>query len=269
MLNITPSPPDAAAAAAIAIITILIYHKKRIHVIIKSYSARRELRQKLAAQKAVDGIDDDNQPRISGIFIHPVKSLRPVSLSETTFDKQGLLADRRMMIVRPNPTPIYGSFVDGEATHRFFTQRQSPSLATVEATEPVTITNESGVSKTLIKLSSALIPNEHVYINVHPSAVKTLPVRYRAGLWSDTVEVADVGDEAAAYVAKVVGKDDPSFGDARVVSLVDSSMRKVNELYCPLAARIGLWGSLPQGGLTDGFPVSCTLHFRWHWLLCN
>ena len=164
------------------------------------------------------------------------------------------------MIIRPIPKPLYGSFIEGEATHRFFTQRQSPSLATIEATEPLAVPiskeNNGRNEKTLIKLSSSLVPeNEHVYIDVHPSHVKTLPVRYHAGLWGDAVEVADVGDEAAAFLAKVVGKDDPSFVDARVVSIVDSSVRKVNEKYCPDAARVGLWSMLPQGGLTDGFPV--------------
>lgn len=167
----------------------------------------------------------------------------------------GLIADRRLMIVRPYPS-------SGGATHRFFTQRQSPSLATIEASEPVAITKDNGEGKTLIKLSSSLVPNEHVCIDVHPSSVKSLPVRYSAGLWSDTVEVADVGDEAAAFVAKVVAKDDASFGDVRVVSILDCSVRKVNKLYCPDAARVGLWGSLPQGGLTDGFPVSTHLSFQ-------
>ncbi|KAL7535635.1 hypothetical protein ACHAXR_006626 [Thalassiosira sp. AJA248-18] len=249
---ITNPPP--VAAAVIAIVTILIYYKEWLQVIIKSHKARWDLR-KVASQREAADARGDHQPRVSGIFIHPVKSLRPVSLSETKFDQHGLLADRRLMIVRPNPTPLGGSFLEGEATHRFFTQRQSPSLATVEATDPVIISKENGPNKTLIKLSSSLIPNEHVYINVDPSNVKSLPVRYHAGLWSDSVEVADVGDEAAAFVAKVVGKDDPKFGDVRVVSLVDSSVRKVNELYCPDAARIGLLGSLPEGGLTDGFPI--------------
>ena len=163
------------------------------------------------------------------------------------------------MIVRPNPTPAYGYFVDGEATHRFFTQRQCPNLATIEATEPIVISKDNnGEDKTLIKLSSSLVPNEHIYVNVHPTNVKKLPIRYLAGLWSDTVEVADMGDEVAEFVAKVVmGEDgDPSFADVRVVSIIASTDRKVSEIYCPDAARVGLFGSLPQGGLTDGFPVS-------------
>ena len=48
-----------------------------------------------------------------------------------------------------------------------------------------------------------------------------LPVRYHAGLWSDTVELADFGDEAAAFFSKVVGKDDPNFVRARVVPIVN------------------------------------------------
>ena len=189
--------------------------------------------------------------------MHSVKSLRPVSVPSTHFDRHGLVGDRRLMVVRPNPTPIYGSFVDGEATHRFFTQRQAPSLATVEATEPVVVSSEAGgKGKVLIKLSSKLVPKEHVYVDVHSSAVKKLPVRYLAGLWSDTVEVADLGDDVAAFLAKVVGNDDPNFADVRMVSIVESSVRRVSKIYCPDAARTGLWGSLPQGGLTDGFPVS-------------
>ena len=74
-----------------------------------------------------------------------MKSLRPVSLFETRFDKHGLVNDRRLMIVRPDPRASdhhHRDRGDGEspASHRFLTQRQSPSLATIEATEPVDIT---------------------------------------------------------------------------------------------------------------------------------
>ena len=247
-------PLEATAAFIVAIITILIHNRKRLRLIYSCYKARGELRKIIHAQNKEDddSIPNKQQPRVSGIFIHPVKSLRPVSLSETKFDKHGLLADRRLMIVRPLPTPVYGNFIKGEPTHRFFTQRQSPSLATIEASEPVGVNN----NKTLIKLSSSLVPNnEHVFINVHPTHVKTLPIRYQAGVWSDTVEVADMGDEAAEFVSKVVCKDDASYNDVRVVSILESSNRKVDELYCPDAARVGLLGSLPQGGLTDGFPI--------------
>jgi len=178
--------------------------------------------------------------------------MRPVSISETKFDKHGLLSDRRLMIVRKLPTPLHGgSFAKGEPTHRFFTQRQAPSLATIEL-KPVVAQDRSRI---LLRLSSKLSPTDHAYIDTHPNTVKKYPVRYCAGIWSDTVEVADVGDEAAEFVASIVCKDDPSFKDVRVVSILDSSARKVNEMYCPDAARIGFLSELPHGGLTDGFPI--------------
>lgn len=256
MTTLEPSPPLVAAAVVVATTYVLQQNKQRLKSIINAYKSRRELR-KIARNKVHNQPDDDSaqpQPRVSGIFIHPVKSLRPVALSQTKFDTHGLVGDRRLMIVRPLPTPLYGHFMDGEATHRFLTQRQSPSLATVDATEPITLDS----SKTLIKLSSSLVTDdEHVTINVHPSAVKSFPIRYLAGVWNDVIQVADVGDEAAAFVSKVVCKDDPNFKDVRVVSVMQSSERRVDELYCPDAARVGILGSLPQGGLTDGFPVSC------------
>ena len=118
--------------------------------------------------------------------------------------------------------------------------------------------------KTLIRLSSSSVPNSHhVYVDVHPSALRALPVRYRAGLWGDVVDVADVGDEAAAFVSEVVCRDDPSFADVRVVSLLpdNATSRSVDARYCPYAARVGYFGSLPHGGLTDGFPVSASSRF--------
>lgn len=213
----------------------------------RSHIARWKVRRIARRRDDDDNNEDgDDRPFVTDIFIHPIKSLRPVALSQTQFDQHGLVADRRLMIVRPS----------GDTSHRFFTQRQAPSLATIEVTEPILLSSNSGKEKKmLIKLSSSLVPYSHVYINIHPSIVKTLPVRYLAGLWSDTVEVVDVGDEAAAFVSKVVCKDDPSFGDVRVVSILESSVRLVDELYCPDAARVGFFGNLPHGGLTDGFPI--------------
>lgn len=237
----------AAVAAAVVLVCITIYWRK-LQLILKAHRARWSLRRLSSSQ---EGNSDDNQPRVSGIFIHPVKSMRAVPLPETNFDKHGLNGDRRLMIVRPLPTPIYGSFIKGEPTHRFFTQRQAPSLATIDL-KPVIAQDGS---KILIKLSSKTSPNnDHAYIDAHPKSVKKLP-RYLAGIWSDTVEVVDVGDEAAEFVANIVSKDNPSFKDVRVVSILDTSMRRINEKYCPDAARVGFLSDLPQGGLTDGFPI--------------
>jgi len=185
------------------------------------------------------------------------------------------------MIVRPDPRASDhhrggGGGDDSSPSHRFLTQRQSPSLATIEATEPVDVATTSDddddggggggrrrrdgrgrAKKTLLRLSSASVPDaHHVYVDVRPSALHALPVRYHARLWGDVVEVVDVGDEAAAFVSEVACRDDPSFADVRVVSLLpDITSRSVDGRYCPDAARVGFFGSLPHGGLTDGFPI--------------
>ena len=119
MLLDAASPTAVAAAAIIVIVTtVLLTYRKRLGFIFRAHKARRKLQNIIVEKQTVDDTDTSNNPYISAIFIHPIKSLRAVSLSETKFDQHGLLADRRLMIVRPLPTPIYGSFVDGEATHR-------------------------------------------------------------------------------------------------------------------------------------------------------
>ncbi|KAL3783589.1 hypothetical protein HJC23_002093 [Cyclotella cryptica] len=230
---------------------LLLYHyAPRIFLTYKSYQSRRRLRSLTQnANPQQSNTTPQDPPTVSGIYIHPVKSLRPVSLTSTSFDKHGLKSDRRLMIVRPNPTPIYGSFIEGEATHRFVTQRQCSKLATISVSPPIEL--EHG--KLMIKLSCELT-EEHVYINVAPRSIRNLPVRYLAGVWSDTLRVADVGDEAAAFVAKVAMLEDASFADVRVVAILEESERRVEEIYCPEEARVG-FGSLPQSGLTDGFPI--------------
>ena len=120
MLLDAASPIAVAAAAIIVIVTtVLLTYRKRLGFILRAHQARRKLQKIIVEKQTADDTDTaNNQPYISAIYIHPIKSLRAVSLSETKFDQHGLLADRRLMIVRPLPTPIYGSFVDGEATHR-------------------------------------------------------------------------------------------------------------------------------------------------------
>ena len=149
------------------------------------------------------------------------------------------------MIVRPNPTRASAA---GAATRRFFTQRQSPSLATIAATPA-----RDG-DRALLRLSSARATRD-VRVDVSASALAALPVRHRAGLWSDVVDVVDVGDDAAAFVADIATQDDPNYADVRVVALAQDAARDVDASYCPAAARTGLLGALPQGGLTDGFPI--------------
>ena len=184
---------------------------------------------------------------VSGIYIHPIKSLRPVSVQSSEITSLGLEGDRNLMIVRPSYS-VYST----TPTHRFVTQRQCPALATIDASLPTKLNSQN---KTVIQLSHAS-EKEKVFIDITPSVLSSIPVRYQAGVWDDTVEVVDVGDSAAKFVQKIMKNEDDSFDDVRVVSIVPNvTERKLDERYVPLVACEKLGMKLPQASLQDGFPL--------------
>ena len=74
---------------------------------------------------------------VSGLFIHPVKSLRAIAVPTSTLNCQGLTQDRRCMVVYAVPASSASSSSSSssrQSSHRFLTQRQCPSLATIAAT---------------------------------------------------------------------------------------------------------------------------------------
>lgn len=68
-MMIDPSPP--VAAALVAMVTVLIYYKDRLAVILRAHSARRELQNIIDARS-----DGDSKAHVSGIFIHPGEGSR-------------------------------------------------------------------------------------------------------------------------------------------------------------------------------------------------
>lgn len=133
--------------------------------------------------------------RLSGLFLHPVKSGRPVALSHSRIDTFGLEWDRRWMVVRE----------DG----RFLSQREHPRLATLRAA----------------------VVGEHLELD-HPSAGKLrvsladgAGPRRQVTVWKDTVEAEDVGGVAADWIQAVLGEP------ARLVRLPDGAVRRVNPAY--------------------------------------
>ena len=80
------------------------------------------------------GGSSTNVPTISGLYVHPVKSLRPVSLTCTKLDGRGFVNDRRFMLVWPTaPTATSSTTTTTPVPYKFLTQRQCPALATIDA----------------------------------------------------------------------------------------------------------------------------------------
>lgn len=193
--------------------------------------------------------------QISHLFIHPVKSLKAVSVESVTTDLKGFEDDRRYMIVSPLPVPVWGSFLEGEPTHRFLSQRQCPALATVRAT--------------LKRDDDELVlmwKNKTLKLSKHPPPSNN-PTVYKAGIWSDQVEVVDMGDEAADFLQAVVDSepecrggdegDGPVMEAYRNVRLVVhlETDRKCPGKYTPLAHKSLFTSTPPPVALTDGFPI--------------
>ena len=74
---------------------------------------------------------------LSGLFIHPVKSLRGCAVTTADVDVLGLVGDRRFMVVDENG--------------RFLTQRTLPRMALVETSLDATLlTTCTGSRKTAL-----------------------------------------------------------------------------------------------------------------------
>jgi len=188
--------------------------------------------------------DTDSQITVSKLFVHPVKSLRPVDTEKVKLDRKGIVNDRRFIIVAPRPKPLSGSFAPGEATYRFLTQRQCPSLATVNAS---LVDGE-------IFLSSSLLPSLSAKIASNPDFSANT---YLSRIWNDTVKLVDMGDIAAKFLHKVFDRDKtmPSVSDVRLAKQATDDRRIMVDKFCPSFARYSIFGQTPSLSMTDEFHI--------------
>ena len=260
----TASSVISAEAAAITIIAavvgyLLSVRSERIQRAFAAFGGRRKIRRLVADADAAAPDNSGDAFIVSALHIHPIKSLRPVSVLSASVGPLGLDGDRCLMVVKASPSSA--SADPATPTHRFVTQRQVASLATIKASLPTTF--DDGVSKTIIRLSVETTGGsmkKSVHVDITPSMLAKCPVRYRAGIWDDTVEVVDVGDEAAQFVRNVIAQDGDKtarqlYGDVRVVSIIPGvTHRELDARYLPPAAFT--WtGGVPRTALNDGFPI--------------
>lgn len=274
--------------------TLLVY-SDRLKIILDGKLEQRRLAQiskrmfskrKNKEEEKVDGkgkddddVDDnEEQIQVSSIHIHPIKSLRAISVQNATFNELGLEGDRTLMIVRPS----YSSSSSSTNQYRFLTQRQCPALATITVSLPTAIKNDKKKKKSSssgsngngstpsikIQLSSDSAKEEKLIVDISPKTLWNNPIRYQAGLWDESVEVVDVGDKAASFIQSIIkkynkknscnddddGDDNDDYSDVRVVAQLPNPHRRVDARYCP-AATVDTLGRVPKVSLTDGFPI--------------
>jgi MOSC N-terminal beta barrel domain len=184
---------------------------------------------------------------VSDLYVYPVKSLRVTSCESATVDERGLVGDRRYMLVTAAPTPLYGAFGPNDATHRFLTQRQCPSLARVNV----------NFGNATLSFSTDVLPTKEGDCSISATPDPDAS-RYNASLWGDTVHVQDMGDAAAEYFCKIVARDthitDELKGSVRLVVQELDDPRITKDKHLPATARS--WtGINPSVTLSDGYPM--------------
>ncbi len=147
---------------------------------------------------------------IASLHIYPVKSCRGIDVATALLTPTGLEWDRRWMIV------------DGK--DHFVTQREHAKLATIT----------TAIAGGRLELSAE--GHSTLTVDAHASGA-TRPVR----IWKDHCNGIDAGDEAAAWLFRVLG------GNYRLMRFDERAPRLANPEYA---------GPKPQPvTFTDGYPV--------------
>ena len=117
---------------------------------------------------------------VTAIYIYPLKSARGISVKSATLDERGLEFDRLWMAVDD-----YGTFLS---------QRRAPKLALIEVSLPKADADPLELRAPGARPLS--VPVVHEVANTPTVSVRC---------WDDQCDAVDQGDEAAAWLATVLG----------------------------------------------------------------
>ncbi|MGH7504472.1 MAG: MOSC domain-containing protein [Longimicrobiales bacterium] len=151
----------------------------------------------------------DETPRLGDLYLYPVKGARGARVERLELDDFGARGDRRWMMVGPD-----GVFVS---------QRELPALARIRA----------AYDDDVLVLSGAAHPTVSVRTPADDAA------RVSVRIWHDTTEAVDAGDEAAGWLASVLGRA------LRLVYMPDDVVRPVHPGFARPGDRVSF---------ADGFP---------------
>ncbi len=157
-------------------------------------------------------------PRLSALYVYPVKSCRGIALDVAVLDQRGIVHDREFLIV--------------DAENRAMTQRATPAMAHILTA----LTDDS------LRLQF----DGSDEIRIPWSAPDRAP--REVTIWRDTVIAEDTGDEAAAWLSEVLGQA------CRLVAMGQDSRRDVPAARMPEAYRAKLDQPVPVA-FSDAFPL--------------
>lgn len=152
------------------------------------------------------------QSTVASLWRYPVKSCRGESLERVVVEPWGVAQDRRWMVVDPAGTMV--------------TARELNRLLVVHPT----LTDDG------LRLTAPGAPAVDVPV---PDPAGQVPI----AIWSSRLTAADAGDDAAAWLTEVLGRD------VRLVHLDDPRRRPTSPTYSEPDDRVSL---------ADGYPLLLT-----------
>lgn len=150
-------------------------------------------------------------PSLSALYRYPLKSAAAEVLSHSFVGAQGLLGDRRWMLVNV-------------ASGRFLTQRGLPVIGRITAlwqADGSLRLQAPGMSELLVAVPDNAAQRRNVTV------------------WSDGLNVPDAGDEAAQWLQQVIGQP------CRLVQVPEALARQVDQNYAQAADRVGFADGFP------------------------
>jgi len=147
--------------------------------------------------------------KVSGLSIHPVKSLGAISLDSVQIDQFGLRNDRRWMVV------------DEAGVMR--TQRQLPRMTLVQ----IELIGDA------LRLSAPGCESLNIAVNQDSE-------RSLVKVWEDQCNAIDCGDTAALWLSQFLGES------SRLVYFPDSELRQVDPDYARAGERTAFSDGFPM-----------------------
>ena len=157
-----------------------------------------------------------HKPRISEIWIYPIKSLAGIRLKKTIVKQKGLQYDRRWMLV------------DNDG--RFLTQREHPEMALFN----VAITNGHLIVSTQTPVTDEVVQFIKLDLNAKVSGNFL-----KVNIWNDEVEAVEVNPDYSAWFSRQLNSE------CRLVFFPEENRRDADPDY----AR-----NNEQVSLADGYP---------------
>jgi uncharacterized protein YcbX len=161
-------------------------------------------------------------PRVTDLFVHPLKGAAPVRVQRLRLDARGAVGDRRWLLVNDQGVAL--------------TQREVPRLALIHAELPM---HDGAV----VSDAPLTLHRRGAVPLVVPPAAPDAPLRV-VRVWADEQAQADAGDAAAEWCTDAVGVT------CRLLHLTSASHRALAAKYA---------GPLDAAGrevsVTDGAPL--------------